>query len=146
MSGGVAQLLTSTPKQEMGEVIWCTDDEIGLRVANKKTLLSAIWKKKGLIIWEPSWAITFLLIGEHIQYGAYPTTAHSVQLRVATVGTRYGSKLLVLKVQEPRHAWTCRSNFSTFILRSWAFYATELMPLHNPTSLHPVIRSPMPDS
>ena len=88
--------------------------------------------------WEHSWAVAFLLIGQDIQYVAYPTTVHSVQFRVATVGTRYNSELLVLKVQEPRQAWTCRPDFSTSIFCSWTFYTTELMLLHNPTPLHQV--------
>ena len=96
-----------------------------------------MWEK-GLLIWVLSWAVAFLLIGQDIQYVAYPTTAHSVQFCVATVGTRYSSKLLVLKVQHSRYTWTCRSNFPTFILCSWAFYATELMLLHNPSPLHQV--------
>jgi len=96
-----------------------------------------MWEK-GLLIWGFSWAVAFLLIGQDIQYVAYPTTAHSVQFCVATVGTRYSSKLLVLKVQESRQTWTCRSNFPTFIICSWAFYATELMLLHNPSPLHQV--------
>ena len=96
-----------------------------------------MWEK-GLLIWGLSWAVAFLLIGQDIQYVAYPTTAHSVQFCVATVGTRYSSKLLVLKVQHSRYTWTCRSNFPTFILCSWAFYATELMLLHNPSPLHQV--------
>ena len=91
-----------------------------------------MWEK-GLLIWGFSWAVAFLLIGQDIQYVAYPTTAHSVQFCVATVGTRYSSKLLVLKVQEPRQAWTCRPNFPTSILCSWTFYTTELMLLHSPT-------------
>ena len=36
-------------KTQMGDVIWRTDDKIELLVANKKTLLSEIWKK-GLIV------------------------------------------------------------------------------------------------
>ena len=102
-----------------------------------KTLLSAIWEK-GLLIWGPSCAVAFLLIGQDIQYVAYPTTAHSVQFCVATVGTRYSSKLLVLKVQESRQTWTCRPDFSASIFCSWTFYTTELMLLHNPTPLHQV--------
>ena len=96
-----------------------------------------MWEK-GLLIWGLSWAVAFLLIGQDIQYVAYPTTAHSVQFCVATVGTRYSSKLLVLKVQHSRYAWTCRSNFPTFIFCSWTFYTTELMLLHNPSPLHQV--------
>ena len=57
---------------------------------------------EGFINWGPSSAVAFLLIGQDIQYVAYPTTAHSVQFCVATVGTRYSSELLVLKVQESR--------------------------------------------
>jgi len=94
--------------------------------------------EKGLLIRGSSWAVAFLLIGQDIQYVAYPTTAHSVQLCVSTVGTRYSSELLVLKVQHSRYTWTCRSNFPTFILCSWTFYATELMLLHNPSPLHQV--------
>ena len=43
---------------------------------------------EGFINWGPSSAVAFLLIGQDIQYVAYPTTAHSVQFCVATVGTR----------------------------------------------------------
>ena len=45
-----------------------------------------------------------LSISQNIQYVAYPATVHPVQFGVATVGTRYSSELLILKVQEPRQA------------------------------------------
>ncbi len=43
--GGMAQFMTSAPQQQMGEVIWRTDDLTPSAVPNKKTLLSAIREK-----------------------------------------------------------------------------------------------------